>query len=259
MPPWGMQLPAGQALRATYEESGGGSDGRRLDLLADATGRFVVRDPGSGAESRCDGTTVWALVDGSPTFVGRVPPGPLDSFPLLPPLLAELLHSGSEYLSAAFADPATTDEELPLGCVRISGSALSIVYDRSLDVVHEYRRPDGLHRGLTGLEVVAAGEDDGPSPWTGPPVAHRGGTVTVSTTSPVARVEDALAGPCFAAHLEHESPVLGYWLDGPGVDGEGLALDRCLAWAQALAADVRVSVDLLTGETVDLAATTYGD
>ncbi|MBL8776139.1 MAG: hypothetical protein JNK12_09415 [Acidimicrobiales bacterium] len=256
-----MQLPEGQALRAIYDESGPGSTGRRLDVLADPDGRFVVRDPATGTESRCDGTTVWSLADASSAFVGRVPPGPLDTFALLPPLLAELLHSGSEYLSAAFADPATTDEELPLGCVRISGSDLSIVYDRSIDVVHEYRRPDGLRRRLTALEVVAVGpgDDGAPAPWSGPAVAHRGGTVTVSTTAPVARVEDALAGACFAAHLEHESPVLTYWLDGPGVDGEGLALDRCLAWAQALDADVRVSVDLLTGETVDLRGTTYGD
>ncbi len=259
-----MQLPAGRALSAVYEESGGGTAGRRLDVLADPAGRFVVRDSATGTESRCDGATVWSLDDGSPVFVGRVPPGPLDTFALLPPLLAELLHSGSEYLAAAFADPATTDEELPLGCVRISGSDLSIVYDRSIDVVHEYRRPDGLHRTLTALAVVdldGAADAPGapPPPWAGPAVAHRGGTVTVSTTSPVARVEDALAGPCFAAHLEHESPVVSYWLDGPGVDGEGLALDRCVAWAQALAADVRVSVDLLSGETVDLRGTTYGD
>jgi len=68
-----------------------------------------------------------------------------------------------------------------------------------------------------------------------------------------------LPAPCFAARLEHETPVLSYWLDGPSGDGRGVTLDRCLAWAQALAAEVHVSVDLLTGETVDLRGTTYGD
>ena len=131
-----MHLPAGQAIRATYEQSGGASSARRLDVLADPAGRFVVRDPSSGAESRCDGTTVWSFEAGAPDggsaggasvdrpaeFVGQVPPGSLGTYALLPPLLAELLHSGSEYLSAAFADPATTDEELslPLGSVRVS-------------------------------------------------------------------------------------------------------------------------------------------
>lgn len=282
MAPWNMQLPAGQAIRATYEQSGGGSPPRRLDVLADPAGRFVVRDPSSGAESRCDGTTVWsfdagapgsgppdgASVDRSAEFVGQVPPGALDTFALLPPLLAELLHSGSEYLSAAFADPATTDEELslPLGSVRVSGSDLTIVYDRSIDVVHEYRRPDGLRRHLRPIEVVDVVEvvdvdasPEVPAPWMGPVTDHHGGRVTVVTTAPVARVEDALPVPCFAARLEHETPVLSYWLDGPNGDGQGVTLDRCLAWAQALAAEVHVSVDLLTGETVDLRGGTYRD
>ena len=274
-----MHLPAGQAIRATYEQSGGALPPRRLDVLADPTGRFVVRDPSSGAESRCDGTTVWsfdaaapgagapdgASVDHSADFVGHVPPGALDSFGLLTPLLAELLHSGSEYLAVAFADPATTDEELslPLGCLRVSGSNLTIVYDRSIDVVHEYRRPDGLRRHLRLIEVVEMVDVDASpeaaAPWVGPVTDHHGGRVTVATTAPVARVEDALSAPCFAARLEHETPVLRYWLDGPSGDGQGVTLDRCLAWAQALAAEVHVSVDLLTGETVDLQGTTYGD
>lgn len=271
-----MHLPAGQAIRATYEQSGGALPPRRLDVLADPTGRFVVRDPSSGAESRCDGTTVWAFdaaapgagppdgasVDHSADFVGQVPPGALDSFGLLTPLLAELLHSGSEYLAVAFADPATTDEELslPLGCLRVSGSNLTIVYDRSIDVVHEYRRPDGLCRRLRPIEVVAVdASPETPAPWVGPVTDHHGGRVTVATTAPVARVEDALPAPCFAARLEHETPVLSYWLDGPSGDGRGVTLDRCLAWARALAAEVHVSVDLLTGETVDLRGTTYGD
>ena len=250
-----------------------------MDVLADPAGRFVVRDPSSGAESRCDGTTVWsfdagatdggspggALVDRPAGFVGQVPPGSLGTYALLPPLLAELLHSGSEYLSAAFADPATTDEELslPLGSVRVSGSDLTIVYDRSIDVVHEYRRPDGLRRHLRPIEVVevAAGDpsSEAPPPWAGPMTDHHGGRVIVATTAPVARVEDALHASCFAARLEHETPVLNYWLDGPSGDGRGVTLDRCLAWAQALAAEVHVSVDLLTGETVDMQGTTYAD
>ena len=274
-----MHLPAGQAIRATYEQSGGASSACRLEVLADPAGRFVVRDPSSGAESRCDGTTVWSIDAGTAdavapggvpgagpaAFVGQVPPGVLDTFALLPPLLAELLHSGSEYLSAAFADPATTDEELPLplGSVRVSGSDLTIVYDRSIDVVHEYRRPDGLRRHLRPIEVVEVesivASPGGPDPWVGPVTDHHGGRVTVATTAPVARVEEALFAPCFAARLEHETPVLSYWLDGPSGDGQGVTLDRCLAWAQALAAEVRVSVDLLTGETVDLQGTTYGD
>lgn len=277
-----MHLPAGQAIRATFEQSGGASSPLRLDVLADPAGRFVVRDPSSGAESRCDGTTVWSFDPGSADtapaggvpvarpaeFVGQVPPGVLDTFALLPPLLAELLHSGSEYLSAAFADPATTDEELslPLGSVRVSGSDLTIVYDRSIDVVHEYRRPDGLRRHLRPIEVVDVVDmvdvdaaSGAAALWAGPVTDHHGGRVTVATTAPVARVEDALHAPCFAARLEHETSVLSYWLDGPSGDGQGVTLDRCLAWAQALAAEVHVSVDLLTGETVDLQGTTYGD
>lgn len=252
-----MRLPAGHALRATYEEHGGPSAGRTLELLADPAERFIVRDPVGGARSWGDGDTVWSMDDGAVAFVGRVPTGPRGSFSLLPPLLAELLHSRSEYLEAAFADPATTDEELELGCVRISGSDLSIVYDRSIDVVHEYRRPDGLHRRLTHVEVVEVGPD--PAAWAGPRSPLGGGRVTVATTSPVARVDDALGAACFGARLEFESRVLSYWLDGPGAAGPGLGLDRCMAWARAMAAEVRVSVDLLSGETVVLRGLTDED
>ena len=48
------------------------------------------------------------------------------------------------YAEAAFADPDTRDEELDMGQVRITGNQSSIVYDRSIDIIHEYLRPDGI-------------------------------------------------------------------------------------------------------------------
>ena len=251
-----MRLPAGHALRAAYEEDGGPSRGRVLELLAEPGERFAVRDPAGGLEARCDGTVVWAGDGDGVAFAGEVPAGPAGTFALLPALLAELLHSESAYLHAAFADPSTTDEELELGCVRISGSDLSIVYDRSIDVVHEYRRPDGLRRRLVDLEVVPT---PARPPWADAPGDVGGGRATVSTVVPVAAVDEARSAAAFAARVEHASPVLRYWLDGPGSGGAGAPLADCLAWARSQRAEVRVTVDLLSGESVDLPVATTAD
>jgi hypothetical protein len=191
--------------------------------------------------------TIWAIDEGAADFVGPVP-GSDRAFGVVPPIISEMLHPESAYIEAAFADPDTRDEELDMGQVRITGSQSSIVYDRSIDIIHEYLRPDGLERRLTDLEVVE------PSPhtfrWDGPVIDPSGGAAVISTVVPVASVDDLRAEGVFAARIEHHTAVLSYWLDGPGAGTGGAGLDECVAWARGLGAEIAVTVDLVGGETV---------
>lgn len=247
-----MRLAAGRALSGVFQQAGGGLSDRRLDFVADSDGGFVLAPVDGTIEARCDGRAVWVIEGDRATFVAPVPPAEAGAFALLPPLVSELLHPESDYIAAAFSDPATTDEELPLGCVRISGSALSIVYDRSIDVVHEYRRPDGLHRCLEEIAVVETVHEE--FRWTGVSEEAGRGTVIISTTEPVASIDDCRDRRCFAAHLEHDCEVLSYWHDGPGLGTGGATAEECLGWARGFSAPTTISIDLDSGETLTVAA-----
>ena len=246
-----MRLPRGRAVRGTYVEVADGAGGRSVRFVAEPSGRFAVLAFDTGAEARCDGSAVWGIDDGLATFTAPVPPG--EAFALLPAPMAEMLQPDSDYIDAALSDPGTTDEELvDLGSVRISGYDSSIVYDRSVDMIREYSRPDGLHRRLDDLEVVPI--DATGFAWNGPVALEPHGQVIVATTGPVDSVEAALGEPCFTARLEHETEVLAYWYDRPGSVAGGVSIDECVAWAEAIGARATVSVDLLSGENRRLPA-----
>lgn len=243
-----MRLRSGRALRGTYDERGGAAGDRSVRFVAEPSGRFALWCQRSGAESRSDGASVWAIDDGVATFVGPVPPDHRGGFALVPPTISEMLHPESAYIEAAFADPSTRDEELDMGQVRITGSESSIVYDRSIDIIHEYRRPDGLARRLADLEVVEP--LPGTFRWDGPVAAPLGGVAVVSTVAPLGSLDDVWVDPVFAAHVEHRTDVLSYWLDGPGAGSGGVSADECVAWAKGLHVEIAIAVDLADGDTV---------
>ena len=56
------------------------------------------------------------------------------------------------------------------------------------------------------------------------------------------------------SHVEHQTDVLSYWLDGPGVGTGGVTADECVAWALEHAGQVSVAVDLVSGDTRRFAA-----
>lgn len=243
-----MQLRSGRALRGTYVEQGGAAGDRSVRFVAEPSGRFALWCMGSGAEARSDGATVWAIDDGVATFIGPVPAAAGAVFGLVPPTISEMLHPESAYIEAAFADPDTRDEELDMGQVRITGSQSSIVYDRSIDIIHEYRRPDGLDRRVADLEVVEPAP--GTFRWDGPVAGSLGGTALVSTVAPLASLDDLVDAAAFVVHVEHRTEVLSYWLDGPGAGTGGAGLDECVAWAEGLGAEIALTVDLVDGATV---------
>ncbi len=243
-----MQLRSGRALRGTYVERGGAAGDRSVRFVAEPSGRFALWCQDSGAEARSDGASVWAIDDGVATFIGPVPTAAGAVFGLVPPTISEMLHPESAYIEAAFADPGTRDEELDMGQVRITGSRSSIVYDRSIDIIHEYRRPDGLDRRVTDLEVVEP--TAGAFRWDGPVADPLDGVVVVTTVAPVDALEDVWAAPVFAAHVEHRTDVLSYWLDGPGAGSGGADLHECVAWAEGHHVEIAITVDLADGDTV---------
>lgn len=242
-----MQLRSGRALRGTYVERGGAAGDRSVRFVAEPSGRFALWCQDSGAEARSDGATVWAIDDGVATFIGPVPAAAGAVFGLVPPTISEMLHPESAYIEAAFADPDTRDEELDMGQVRITGSQSSIVYDRSIDIIHEYRRPDGLDRRVADLEVVEPSA--GAFRWYGPVADPLDGTVVVSTVAPLGSLDDLGVDGLFAVHVEHQTGVLSYWLDGPGVGTGGVGADECVAWGLDRAGRVSVVVDLASGDT----------
>jgi hypothetical protein len=242
-----MRFGAGRALRGTYVEDGGTAAARSVLFVADPTGRFALWCQETGDEARCDGRTVWSVEDGVATFVAPVPPGDRGPFGLVAAPIAELLDPESAYIEAALADPDTRDEELDMGQVRISGNESSIVYDRSIDIIHEYRRPDGLERRLTGLGVVEASRSA--FRWDGPVARPLTSSARVTTAAPLGSLDELGADAAFAAHVEHRTSVLSYWLDGPGASTGGAGVDECVAWALERAERVPIAVDLVSGET----------
>lgn len=245
-----MRFRAGRALRGNYVERGGGAGDRSVRFVAEASGRFAIWNEASGVEARSDGRTVWSVEDGVAAFIGPVPPAGRGGFGVVAPAIAEMLHPESAYIEAAFADPDTRDEELDMGQVRISGSQSSIVYDRSIDIIHEYTRPDGLERRLVDLEVIEPSVST--FRWDGPVADPADGTAVVTTVAPIGSLEavaDVDGGAAFAARLEHRTEVLSYCLDGPGAGTGGVSADECVAWALERTRQVSVLVDLASGET----------
>ena len=242
-----MRFGTGRALRGTYVEQGGAAAERSVLFVAEPAGRFALWCQVTGEEARCDGRTVWAIDDGVATFVAPVPPDARGSFGLVPAAISEMLDPESAYIEAALADPDTRDEELDMGQVRITGSQSSIVYDRSIDIIHEYTRPDGLERRLADLGLVE------PSPgafrWDGPMAHPAVSAAVVSTVAPLGSLDELGAEAAFSVHVEHRTSVLSYWLDGPGAGTGGAGADECVAWALDRADRVPVAVDLVSGET----------